>query len=71
MDQEKANDKKLTKSGINAILAPFRWMVIQGIVLFVSAGFRDRPENHIKIPTTFDLHCRRSLFVCNSFQFQP
>jgi protein-S-isoprenylcysteine O-methyltransferase Ste14 len=38
------NKKRLTKSGIRAILALFRWMTIQFVVLFISAGRMDMPR---------------------------
>ena len=34
---KRMGNKKLTKSGIKAVLTPYRWLIVLAIVLFVSA----------------------------------
>jgi protein-S-isoprenylcysteine O-methyltransferase Ste14 len=38
-------DKKgLSRSGVMAIIAPFRWLIVQAVVLFLAAGRLDMPR---------------------------
>ena len=39
-----AKKSKLTKSGINALTGPFRWIIVTGIIYFIASGRIDIPR---------------------------
>lgn len=47
------NSKNLTRSGIMAVLAPFRWIIISAVVLFASAGHINIPKAWVYFSTAF------------------
>jgi protein-S-isoprenylcysteine O-methyltransferase Ste14 len=56
MDEARNNTegkKRLSKSGYMAIIAPFRWLIIQAVSLFLAAGHLDIPRAWIYLCLNF------------------
>jgi len=54
-DIQEKNTPQLNKTGINVILAPYRWLVIQALVFFIAAGRIDIPRAWIYFGLAFTI----------------
>jgi protein-S-isoprenylcysteine O-methyltransferase Ste14 len=53
LENSREDKKGLSRSGVMAIIAPFRWLIVQAVVLFVAAGHLDMPRAWIYLCLNF------------------